>query len=178
MTAASQPDHGPLARFRDVVADPNTMSIVVQRMADGETLKDIAKAWKVPYGKLCEWITEDRDRTEQFSNAQRFAAEALAQDVVAIADAATPETVAVQRLRIDARKWATSKWDRPKYGDALEHKHTGGISLISVLSGIPRGAEIDVTPEVLALEDGSKNTAQKKHAPQSTVPVSAEAEYI
>jgi hypothetical protein len=37
-------DPGPLARFRETIEDPTTLSVIVQRVTDGETLKEIAKS--------------------------------------------------------------------------------------------------------------------------------------
>jgi hypothetical protein len=71
---------------------------------------------------------------------------ALAQESVKIADdGGSPEAGEVQRdkLRIDTRLKLASKLNRARYGDAVEHKHTGSVSLIAVLSSLPRGRVID-----------------------------------
>ena len=148
-------DPGPLARLREVIADPMSMSIIVQRLTDGETLKEIAKVWQVPYGKLAEWVVEDRERSEKYNAALKIWADSLAQECVAIADEQEAVTKAngqvfdpdVQRdkLRIETRLKLAGKWNRGVYGDATEVKHTGSVSLVALLSGIPR-QEIDVTP--------------------------------
>jgi predicted DNA-binding ribbon-helix-helix protein len=149
MSAADR-DPGPLARIESVKADPTTMDVIVQRLADGEhpeSLKDIARAWKVPYTNLAAWIIEDRERADRYSAALRFAAETFVHQAVPIADGAKPERdeVAKAKLQIEARKWVASKWDRSKYGESTEVKHTGAVSLVAVLSGL-RGRELDVTP--------------------------------
>jgi Bacteriophage Sf6, terminase small subunit-like len=52
---------------------------------------------------------------------QRFAREAQAdkyfQEIIEIADAATPETVNVARLRVDSRKFTVARLAPKKYGD-------------------------------------------------------------
>ena len=65
MTPAAATDPGPLARFKAVIEDANTLAIVVQRLTDGETLKEIAAAWQIPYGRLAQWIIEDRERSSR-----------------------------------------------------------------------------------------------------------------
>lgn len=157
MSATSQtsPDPGPLARLEAVKADPLTMSVVVQRITDAdrpETLKDICRAWRVPYGKFCEWILDDRERAEKYSAALRFVAEAEAHAALAIADGVEPErdAVAKAKLQIDTRMRLASKWARDRYGESSEVRHTGQVSLVAVLSGMPRGREIDVTPQAPA----------------------------
>lgn len=143
-------DQGPIARLREVTADPTTISVIVQRITDAdspETLKEIARAWKVPLGKLAEWITEDRERTEQYANALRISAEQHALETIAIVDAATPEDVAVAKLRADTRFRLAAKLAREKFGEMNEVRVSGSVSLISVLSSLPRGNVIDITPE-------------------------------
>lgn len=143
-------DQGPLARLAECIADPATMSIIVQKITDAdspETLKDIARAWQVPLGRLAEWITEDRERSEQYANALRIASEQLALESIRIADDVIPEAGAVQKakLQVDTRLKIASKLAREKFGEAVEHRHTGSVSLIAVLSSMPRGRVVDVT---------------------------------
>lgn len=153
-------DPGPLERFRAVVEDnPATMDVIVQRLTDGEPLKAIARSWDVPYGKLAEWITEDRERVERYSAALRIWADSLAQECVAISDEqgevvnengkVFDPDVARDKLRIDTRLKLAGKLDRARYGDQTELKHTGSVSLVAVLSSMPRGViEKDVTPSL------------------------------
>ena len=43
------PDHmAKMQRLQVVVDDPMTMEIVIQRVLDGESLKAIARSWKLP----------------------------------------------------------------------------------------------------------------------------------
>lgn len=147
-------DPGPLARFAEVITNPATMSVIVQRLTDAdapETLKKIAKSWQIPYGKLCEWITEDRERAEQYSLALRFAADSFAHECVPIADDATPENVSVRKLQIDTRLRVAGKWFPHRYGEQMKHEHSGSLSLISVLSSIPRGEVFENEPAPRAL---------------------------
>lgn len=158
-------DPGPLARFEAVKADPNTMSVIVQRVTDAdrpETLKDIARSWKVPLGKLSEWITEDRGRTEQYAAALKVAGETAALEILRIADDAKPEDVAVAKLKVEARKWYAGRLARDRFGESQEVRHSGSVSLVAILSSMPKGQVIDVTPEPPALPENvpSKNPAE------------------
>jgi hypothetical protein len=106
-------DPGPLARFRETIEDPTTLSVIVQRVTDGETLKDIAVAWKIPYGRLAEWLIEDRERSEQYNQALQIWSDSLAQESVKIADGGTePGDVQRDKLRIDTRLKLASKLNR------------------------------------------------------------------
>jgi hypothetical protein len=64
---------------------------------------------------------------------------------IEIADAATPETVNVARLRVDSRKFTVARFAPKKYGDHIRHdvKGAGGINfqpqiLISCSKGAHR----------------------------------------
>lgn len=140
---------GPLARFREIVAQASTMEEIVQRIAeDGETLKSIAKAWDVPYAKLAQWVVEDKERSELYSRALRFAAETFAHEIVPIVDGKHPDALqdpAARKLQMEGRKWLASKWDRARYGDTQTLEHKGSLSLVAVLAGLPRtGKTIDL----------------------------------
>lgn len=177
-----QPDPGPMARFEALRDDPATMGMICQRIngEPPETLKVICKALGIPLGKTFEWISEDRGRTEQYLNALRVSADSDIHETVTIADGAKPEDVSVARLRVETRFRRASKWDRGRYGDATEVKHTGSVSLVAVLSSLPR-QEVDVTPRVAepALEDKNKEVPEKNSAQKiQAQPVSAEAEAI
>ncbi len=103
------------------------MGVIVQRVAEGETLKELAKGWSVPYGKLAEWITEDAGRAEQYARASRLWMDALARETVAIADGLsgaelTKQEVTAARIKIDTRLRLASKLDRERYGDSASVK--------------------------------------------------------
>lgn len=155
-------DPGPLARFAAVVADPTTMPLVVQRLTDGETLKEIAAAWQIPYGRLAQWIIEDRERTEQYNAALEIWADSLALETVKIADDAVADrdAVAKAKLQTAVRLSLAGKLNRRRFGESTEVKHTGHISLVSILSSMPKGDVIDVTPAPAAVENvPAKNPA-------------------
>lgn len=101
------------------------MPIVVQRLTDGETLKQIAESWKIPYGRLAQWIIESRERTTQYNAALAIWADSIAQECVSIADGgAEGESHHRDKLRIDTRLKLAGKWDRGRYGDQVGHNVT------------------------------------------------------
>ncbi len=90
-----------LQRLEIVKATPNTMDVICQRIAGGETLKDIAKCWGIPYGPFHIWIGSDDSRMKMYRNAQELMADSLLNEVVSIAD--TIGHVPDKRLRVQAR---------------------------------------------------------------------------
>ncbi len=155
-----QPDPGPIARFNEMVENTTTMPILVQRLSEGETLKQIAKDWEVPYGRLAQWVIEDRERSEQYNVALKIWADSLAQECLAISDEQAEvekrdgttfdPDVPRDKLRIDTRLRLAGKWDRNRYGEQTKLEHSGSLSLISVLSSIPRGDVFENEPAAVA----------------------------
>lgn len=70
--------------------------------------------------KLWRWAQRSDERREAYARAREAQAHALADEVLEIADAATPETVQVAKLRTDSRKWMASKLLPREYGDRIE----------------------------------------------------------
>jgi hypothetical protein len=147
MSAVLAPDPGPIARLEAVIAQEHTQSVVFQRVADGETLRDIARAWQVPVGRFAEWyMTEHGDR---YDAALRVLAGEDAHETVKIADETTPEDVAQNKLRIDARKWRAGKYDRNRYGEQVQHQ-VSGRAVLKV--DFARPGEREIEPELEVVE--------------------------
>jgi hypothetical protein len=113
-----------MARLEELTAvgvAGETMGMLVQRLTDGSTLKEIATSLEVPYGKLAEWVTEDASRAEQYARASRIWVDSLARETVRISDdtGATKGEAQKAKLRIDTRLRLASKLDRGTYGDQV-----------------------------------------------------------
>lgn len=137
-----------MARLEAVKANGMSGSVVFQRLTDAdkpETLREIAKAWKVPVGRFVEWFATEH--AELYEAALKVLADQDANEVVAIADGAAPETVQVSKLRAEVRKWRASKWDRDRYGDKTDVRHTGMIPtlVIEIAAEEPQPRVIDGT---------------------------------
>src|SRR5215831_5581176 len=57
--------------------------------------------------------------------AREVQADKYFQEIIEIADAATPETVNVARLRVDSRKFTVARLAPKKYGDHISHNVKG-----------------------------------------------------
>lgn len=128
MSAVAELDPGPMARLQEQQADPATPGIVFQRLCDGETLRDIAKAWKVPVGLFTQWFTEKH--LTLFDAALKVRADQLANEALERADAADPETVGVAKLQADTRLKLAAQWDRARYGAKDSGPAGGGVTVI------------------------------------------------
>lgn len=130
------------------------VSEICARLADGEPLIKICSSPHLPSRKVViEWLAEGRaDFRDRYARAREAQADLLAEQIVTIADDdyrdenGVLDGVAVQqaRLRVDARKWITSKIMPKRYGDRVE------------VSGDPDRPLVQISRiEIVAVEPGA-----------------------
>ncbi len=106
---------------------------ICERLAVGESLRAICREDDMPgLSTVFKWLTKQPEFVEQYTRAREEQAEALADEIVSIADevevtakqdgedvrlALDATAVARNRLRVEARKWVASKLKPKKYGD-------------------------------------------------------------
>lgn len=118
---------------------------ICSRIAQGTPLRTICADAGMPgLATVITWLGKYPEFQAQYARAREEQADALADDIVRIADEAPPpdsETgkidsawVAWQRNRIDARKWTASKLRPKKYGDRVEAdvKHSGAVEIKNI----------------------------------------------
>jgi hypothetical protein len=110
--------------------DTDVLNDIVGRVAEGESLKAIALSMGIPYSVLWAFLSVE-DRMAKYRQAQEAAADALASEILSVA-----ESSEVVRDKIDARKWLASKWGRKVYGDKNETDGKVGITVIVQREGI------------------------------------------
>lgn len=104
------------------------MAKVCQRIALGELVDAAAKAEGVDRVTVWRWTEEDDAMRNAYARARESQAHAMAEAVIALAD--NEEIPAdSRRVRVDARKWLTSKIAPRVYGDRQQHEHTGGVTV-------------------------------------------------
>lgn len=121
---------------------------ICQRLADGESLRQICADPKMP-GKstVLRWLFEDDKKAfqDQYARAREVQAENWADEILEIADdgandwverelqngssvkVVDHEHVSRSKLRVDARKWLMSKLLPKKYGDKQQLEHSGEV---------------------------------------------------
>lgn len=127
----------PTARWDDAVGeDAETLSVIVQRVADGESLKAICKSRLWPYSLVAKWLAEDVGRKSQYDAALALWGDSLAQEAVAIADTVQvgvirktdsdggvtetqEDMLGHRKLQVDTRLKLAAKLDRERYGDRV-----------------------------------------------------------
>lgn len=98
-----------------------TAAAIVERIANGESLRSIVKSEGMPaQSTVYVWLMEHPDFAEQYARAREDQADTYADEIAAIADDETIPTDS-RRVRIDARKWIACKLKPRKYGDKVDH---------------------------------------------------------
>ena len=105
--------------------NPETANAILERIANGESLRNIASAEGFPsrptiYG----WLSSNKEFADQYARAREEQADTYADEIAAIAD---DESIPAdsRRIRIDARKWVACKLKPKKYGDKVQTEHSG-----------------------------------------------------
>jgi len=142
----------------------NMFENFIEQVYRGRSLKSLVEddPRLISYEDFLRWIKRDPQRHERFKEAQEMRTEFLAGEIIAIADgvdsldAASPETVNRDKLRIDTRKWLMSAHNKKRYGESKQIELAGSISITEALqqaqARVIEAEVIDVTPR---LEDNS-----------------------
>lgn len=106
---------------------------ICERIAEGESLRSICGAEDMPSkSAVFRWLATDLTFRDQYARAKEAQAEALADEIMDIADDGSndwmekehgpvldAEHVQRSKLRIEARKWVAAKLLPKKYGDKV-----------------------------------------------------------
>lgn len=99
---------------------------ICQLIAQGESLRSICERSSMPsLSMVFRWLNEQSLFREQYARAREAQTEKMLEDMLFIADSATPENVNVAKLQVDTRKWAMAKLAPKKYGDKVTQEITG-----------------------------------------------------
>jgi transposase-like protein len=124
---------------RPPIYSPELTAEICARIADGQSIRKICRDESMPaMPTIFFWLREYPEFLEQYNVAKESQADALAEDLLEIADmppqinekgGVDSGDVAHMRLRIDTRKWIASKLKPKKYGDKIEQEIKGDMSL-------------------------------------------------
>lgn len=107
---------------------------ICELLAEGKSLREICRADGMPVqSTVFKWLSENEAFSKQYAYARNAQAEALADEILEIADNGINDTyvdengnkrtdmdvIARSRLRVDSRKWLASKMYPKKYGDKI-----------------------------------------------------------
>jgi hypothetical protein len=93
---------------------------ICERIATGESLRNVCRSAHMPSKSTVSlWLRNSREFSDQYARACEFRADAIADEIIEIADNCTDPQKA--RVQIDARKWYAAKIAPKKYGDRITH---------------------------------------------------------
>ena len=124
---------------------------ILERVSNGEPLTQIARddPRNPDIPRLRRWILNDPTRRNAYYEARKTGAEAVEDEMIAIADATDNPLEDIQRskLRLDTRKFLLSVWNKSRYGEKQETVNgtfgSGGIVIQIGNVEVPTGHTID-----------------------------------
>ena len=84
---------------------------------DGLSLRQACVELGISKPFVLDWAKDDEAFAAQYGRAREEMMEWHVEQLIQIADSATPETAQAARLQVDTRKWIASKLLPKKYGD-------------------------------------------------------------
>jgi hypothetical protein len=122
------------------------------RIAQGQSLRTICRDDEMPSTQtVFNWFGKHAGFVEQYARAKTAAADAMAEDILDIADDGTNdwmetrdkdgenigwkvngEHVQRSKLRVDSRKWLMSKLAPKKYGEKIQTELSGAVELTEI----------------------------------------------
>lgn len=129
----------------EMARDPEWWPGVLARIADGGSLGELLREQAWAWGGLWAWIQADEQRVVEYDGALKSRAQRLAFEAEDEINVATMEDVPLRKFKVDAKLKIAGKWDRSRYGEATDVKHSGviGMSLMSVLASLPRAGQVE-----------------------------------
>lgn len=141
---------------------------ICAQLAEGISLRTVCLAEDMPdKSTVFRWIRSHAEFRDQYARAKEEGADAMVEEMLDIADDGSNdwmertgkdkesigwmengEAISRSRLRVDTRKWIASKLRAKKYGDKIDHQHTG-----------PGGGPIVTRIELVDLDAASPDQA-------------------
>lgn len=129
------------------IRTPEIEDRICERLAGGESLRSICRDPEMPCKSvIMEWLAEDAAFADHYARAreigidERF--EAMSEEVSQIDDNNRA------RLIFDMRRWELAKLAPKKYGDKVDHNHTGGVNMHHTVEFVDPDGEAAIPPSV------------------------------
>ena len=117
---------------------------ILDGLRDGKSLRDSCKLENISHSTFLHWLRSDNDEFDnkklinQYVRAKEVGADVIFDDMIAIADDSSNDTIVTEKgfkienkewvsrskLRIDTRKWVLSKLNPKKYGDKVDSEES------------------------------------------------------
>ena len=156
-------------RKRPSIYDPGILQAVCDGLVEGWSIKQVCKPDDMPrWQEVYLAMQKDEELRSAIAGAREAQQEVTADDIVEMADLATPEDHNVVKLRIWARQWRAAKLAPKKYGEKQSVEVTAdiGATAARVLMDLTQQARdakaiehnvIDVTPTLIGERSSKDN---------------------
>ena len=96
-------------------------------ISEGKSLRKIEKIQGMPtMSGVIKWLSNDEDQSfvVQYARARQNQADSMVDEMLDIADEVKedPDSIAKAKLKLDTRKWVSSKLKPKKYGDRIHNE--------------------------------------------------------
>jgi len=106
---------------------PELVEQILLMIIGGKTMTDACREHGIDRRRWQVWLKSDPDLARDYHEARSLGADAIADDIIDIADTTAADTaeVAKARLRTDVRLKLLAKWQPDRYGDKVDVRHAG-----------------------------------------------------
>ena len=131
---------------------------ICAQLTKGDSLRTVCKADDMPSTvTIFSWFRKYPEFLSQYARAKEESADALAEEIMDIADDSLHSIVGGKdsgdnariqsyRLKVDTRKWIMSKMKPKKYGDKMDHTTNGkDLPVINLSSAIAEKYDTDAS---------------------------------
>ena len=114
---------------------------ICEWVAGGQPLEDYCAQDGMPKPRTVNtWLHKDEKFFAAYTRARAIGGDAIAANMMSVADNGDEDDVQHRRLMIETRKWLLARWFPTNYGDRMKHEHDGNVAL-TVLTGVPQPVE-------------------------------------
>jgi hypothetical protein len=92
-------------------------SRIIDRIASGQTVVSLCEEIGITGGRFYDWVNKSEERRAALARAREVSAHSLVEQTAAIVDAATPEDVAVAKLRAENRWRMAKAYNKADYAE-------------------------------------------------------------
>lgn len=139
-----------------LLAEPDTLEIILEVVANGGSVMSWCKAHEVPYQVAQRWLTSDEGRAAQYQDAKAARAQGQLEQIERTVRKVERGKMRadVGKMVVDSRKWMAAVHDRAQFGEQVrvdgrvEHVH---LAHLEALRSLVRGERVESDPPALAL---------------------------
>lgn len=139
----------------ELLAQPDTLEVILEVIANGGSVMSWCKAHEVPYQVAHKWLTTDEERNRQYVEAKQARAQGQLEQIERTVRKVERGKMRpdVGKMVVDSRKWMAAVHDRAQFGDQVrvdgkvEHVH---MAHLEALRELVNGKRVENSPPALA----------------------------